>query len=117
MRFPSLKRLGTFVPAWLLCTLVGVGVAIAAHQLVRATRLGDELRSALHVTASTVAPGSGGALAGRHGLIVDRERRRRRRHQILRERPGHAHRSDERVKSAPASAAGQGVVVRRRARR
>ena len=114
MRFPSLKRCGTFFPSWLLCTLVGVLMAIAAHQLVRATQLGDQLRSALHVTTNTVAPG-GGAPAGRHGVLVDRVRSRRRRYQVLKERPGHAHRSDERIRSARESVASQGIGVRRRA--
>jgi hypothetical protein len=33
MRCPSLNIFGTFFPSWMLCVLIGIIVAIAAHKV------------------------------------------------------------------------------------
>lgn len=33
MRCPSLNIFGTFFPAWMLCVLIGIIAAVAAHKL------------------------------------------------------------------------------------
>jgi YtcA family len=47
MRCPSLNIFGTFFPAWMLCTLIGIVVAVAAHLLFARLRVEAELKPAL----------------------------------------------------------------------
>jgi hypothetical protein len=47
MHCPSLNIFGTFFPSWMLCALVGVVVAIAAHKLFSALRINADLSPAL----------------------------------------------------------------------
>ncbi len=47
MRCPSLNIFGTFFPSWMLCTLIGIVVAIVAHQLFVRLHVDAELRPAL----------------------------------------------------------------------
>jgi hypothetical protein len=47
MRCPTLSIFGTFFPSWMLCVLVGIVVAVAAHKLFAALRMGAQLSPAL----------------------------------------------------------------------
>jgi hypothetical protein len=46
MRCPSLNIFGTFFPSWMLCVLIGILVAIAAHKLFSVLRIGADLTPA-----------------------------------------------------------------------
>jgi hypothetical protein len=46
MRCPSLNIFGTFFPSWMLCVLIGIAAAIAAHKLFAALGMGADLRPA-----------------------------------------------------------------------
>jgi YtcA family len=38
---PSLNLVGSYFPAWILCSLIGVAVGLAARAVLSATRLAD----------------------------------------------------------------------------
>jgi hypothetical protein len=38
---PSLSLVGSYFPAWILCSLIGVAVGLAARAVLSATRLAD----------------------------------------------------------------------------
>lgn len=52
MHCPSLNIFGTFFPAWLLCTLIGVASAVVAYRLFGALGLRAELKPPLLVYSS-----------------------------------------------------------------
>ncbi len=47
MHCPSLTIFGTFFPAWMLCALIGIVVAIVAYVVLTRARLAADLRPAL----------------------------------------------------------------------
>ena len=54
MRCPSLNIFGTFFPSWMLCTLIGIVVAIVAHFIFVKLHLATELRPGLLLYPSIV---------------------------------------------------------------
>lgn len=55
MRCPSLNIFGTFFPSWMLCTLVGIAVAIAAHKALSRLGIDVDLSPALLLYPSITA--------------------------------------------------------------
>jgi hypothetical protein len=47
MRCPSLNIFGTFFPSWMLCSVIGIVIALIAYAVISRTRLGAEIRPAL----------------------------------------------------------------------
>jgi hypothetical protein len=46
MRCPSLNIFGTFFPSWMLCVLIGIAAAIAAHKLFAVLGIAADLSPA-----------------------------------------------------------------------
>ena len=55
---PSLGLVGSYFPAWILCSLIGVAVGLAARVVLSATRLAEAAAYPLVVCIAT------GAIAG-----------------------------------------------------
>jgi hypothetical protein len=47
MHCPSLNIFGTFFPAWMLCSLIGIVAAAVAYAVLARTPIGVEIRPAL----------------------------------------------------------------------